>query len=503
MHVPALAPLRISKSKFVAGIQCLKRLYFQIHEPTLAEEADEGQQARLEQGQEVGLLAQRRFPGGASVDFEDGIDGALASTAALMEDASIPAIFEATFQHSNLLVRVDILQRRPRNRWRLIEVKSSVDLKPHYLYDVAIQHHVLRACGFDVSSACLMHLNRDYRYDGKQHDLKTLFTIRDQTRQVAKLDADLPALVKAQRKALAQTTPPAIAPGSQCLDPYQCEFYSHCNLDPPENHISFLPRLSARKQQELCDLGVSLIDEIPDDFPLTELQERVRASVTTGRSWISTTLRRELSRLKYPLFFMDFESLYPAIPRFAGMGPYAQISFQWSVHRRLGCANPLEHFEFLAGDQRDPRRDFIESLCNVLGKSGQIVVYNASFESQRLAELAGWHPEYKRRIENIRGRLWDLLPVVRKHVYHPKFRGSFSIKSVLPAMVPDMAYGGMEVADGSDAGLAWDQMIRTELGAAERQRFKDGPVGLLPPGHAGDGENSGAAQTISMSGGLG
>jgi hypothetical protein len=167
--MPAPAPVRLSKSKFVAGIQCLKRLYFQVHQPELAEEADEGQEARLEQGNEVGLLAQERFPGGVFVGLEDGIDDALAKTAALLNDSSVPAIFEATFQHSNLLVRVDILQRRPGNRWRLIEVKSSVDVKAYHLYDVAIQHHVLGACGLDISSVCLMHLNREYRYDGNQH----------------------------------------------------------------------------------------------------------------------------------------------------------------------------------------------------------------------------------------------------------------------------------------------------------------------------------------------
>ena len=158
--MPARAPTCISKSKFVAGIQCLKRLYFQVHQPELAEEADEGQAARLEQGQEVGMLAQRTFPNGVLVGFEDGIDDALAKTAALMDKSSVSAIFEATFQHSNLLVRVDILQRRPTNRWRLIEVKSSVEVKPHYLYDLAIQHYVLSACGLDISSADTVKLNR-------------------------------------------------------------------------------------------------------------------------------------------------------------------------------------------------------------------------------------------------------------------------------------------------------------------------------------------------------
>jgi predicted RecB family nuclease len=470
--MPAPAPIRISKSKFVAGIQCLKRLYFEVHQPELAEEVEEGQEARLEQGNEVGLLAQSRFPGGAFVGFEAGLGEALAKTAALMDDQSVPAIFEATFQHANLLVRVDVLQRRPQDRWRLIEVKSSVEVKPYHLHDVAIQNHVLSACGLDISSACLMHLNRNYRYDGKHHDPETLFTIQDLTKQVKKIDTDLPRLLKAQRKSLAQATPPEIPPGPQCTDPYRCEFFRHCNPEPPEHHISFLPRLSFKKQDALLELGVSLIPEIPEDFPLTTLQARVHASVTTGQTWMGESLQKELSKLKYPLFFMDFESIYPAIPRFSGMGPYAQIPFQWSVHGQAAPNAPLEHVEFLADDQHDPRRKFIDSLCKVLGKRGQIVVYNAGFESQRLDELAEWFPEYKDRIKNIRERLWDLLPFVRKHVYHPEFRGSFSIKSVLPALVPDMTYDGMEVAHGGEAGLAWEQMIRGELDPAERRRLK-------------------------------
>jgi hypothetical protein len=219
---------------------------------------------------------------------------------------------------------------------------------------------------------------------------------------------------------------------------------------------------------------VTIINKIPEDFPLTEHQARMRAVVTTGQTWISDALREELSELKYPLFFMDFESIYPAIPRFAGMWPYSQIPFQWSVHRQSTNSSDLEHFEFLAGDELDPRPKFIESLCAVLGKRGQIVVYNGSFESQRLSELADRSPEYGERIKGIRGRLWDLLPFIRRNVYHPQFRGSFSIKTVLPALVPNMTYEGMDVADGNEAGLTWEQITRGKLEPAERQRLKAG-----------------------------
>ena len=484
---PAPAPIRISKSKFVAGIQCLKRAYLKVHSPELADEVDEGQEARLVQGQQVGLLAQKRFSKGVSVGFEGGIEAALANTAALMDDSSVPAIFEATFQHSDLLVRVDILQRRPEGRWRLIEVKSSVSDKPHYLYDVAIQYYVLSSCGLDISSAGLMYLNRDYRFDGRQHDLEALFTIRDQVKRIKELDADLPSLFKAQRDALAQASPPDIAPGPQCRDPYECEFFSHCNPEPPEHHISFLPGLSGKRHRILSELGVNLIPEIPEDFPLTELQARMRASVTTGQTWIGPTLVKELLQLKYPLYFMDFESLNPAIPWFAGMWPYSQIPFQWSVHRQVEPDAELEHFEFLAEDDLDPRPKFIDSLCGVMGRRGQIVVYNAGFESGRLRELADWLPEYKERIQNIRGRLWDLWPFVKRHVYHPEFRGSFSIKSVLPALVPDMTYDGMEVANGNEAGsrMGADDPRQVQPNGAEVG--ERGSVGLLSARHTGDG----------------
>src|ERR1019366_2599188 len=169
---------------------------------------------------------------------------------------------------------------------------------------------------------------------------------------------------------------------------------------------------------------------------------------------------------------MDFETVNPAIPRFAGMRPYDQLPFQWSLHVQREPGAEPEHHEFLATDGADPRREFIATLCAALGGSGSIVVYNQQFESQRLSELAAWLPEFAGRIEKIQRRLWDLLHVVRNHVYHPAFAGSFSLKTVLPALVPDMTYEGMLVAGGQDAGLAWESLIRGGLGRDEHQRVR-------------------------------
>jgi len=469
----ASAPIRLSKSRFLAGLQCLKRLYLQVHQPTLAERGDEGHFARLRQGDEVGRLAQSGFPGGVLVGFAQGVDDALARTAVLLDDRSVPAIFEATVQYSNILIRVDILERRPGDRWRLIEVKSSVELKAHYIYDVAIQHHVLIKCGLDVSSVRLMHLNRDYRYDGREHHPASLFSFVEITKPIRKLDAELPGLITAQRDALGGAEPPEIEAGPQCRAPCLCEFHGHCNPEPPEHHISLLPRLSEKKFVALGALGVSVIHEIPADFELSPIQARIRTAVSTGRTWVSDSLAEELDVLAYPRYFMDFESLYPAVPRFEGMWPYCQIPFQWSVHRQLTAGGEWEHWEFLAEDERDPRPGFIKTLCEALGDRGPIIVYNAGFESTRLKQLADWLPAYRGRIAKIQARLWDLLPCVQRCVYDPQFNGSFSIKAVLPALVPEMSYDGMEVGNGGQAGLAWEQMVRGGVEPSERRRLRE------------------------------
>jgi hypothetical protein len=155
------------------------------------------------------------------------------------------------------------------------------------------------------------------------------------------------------------------------------------------------------------------------------------------------------------------------------MSPYDQIPFQWSVHVQRHPGTGPEHYEFLAEDSSDPRPEFVRALCQVMGNKGSVLAYNSGFESGCLASLAEELPQYKDQIENIQGRLWDPLPVIRAHAYHLEFRGSYSLKSVLPALVPDMGYGGMEVSEGSDAGLAWEKMLHAEPGSEERRRLRD------------------------------
>jgi predicted RecB family nuclease len=463
--------MTISKSKYCAGVQCLKRLYLLVHSPELAAQPDAAAEAIIEQGHEVGMLARTLFPGGVEVACSRGLVDAIRATRALVANPEVQAIFEGVFEHQNVLVKVDILHRRRDGRWRLIEVKSTSDLKDQHIEDVAIQYRVVSRSGVDVASACLAHVNRNYVYQGGDIDVWRFFRIKNLTRGVQRLQPKLTFQLRSEFTVLGMPKAPDVAPGRHCLQPVTCEFYDRCNLARPDDHIGYLPRIHASAMEELDAIGVDSIRDIPDDFDLTENQRRAATSVQTGEPWFDPQLRHMLSGLVYPLYFADFETLNRAIPPYAGMRPYDQRPFQWSMHVRRAPGAEPEHYEFLATDSSDPRREFITSLCAALEDSGSIVVYSG-FESQRLSELASWFPEFADQIGTIQARLFDLLPVVREHTYHPAYAGSYSIKSVLPALVPDMTYDGMAVANGQEAGLTWESLLCATLSCDERQRIE-------------------------------
>jgi hypothetical protein len=346
---------------------------------------------------------------------------------------------------------------------------------------VSIQKYVMGGCGVQVKDTNVMHLSRNYVYDGavgadgrRVYDISRLFATEEVQPQS---DGQVSRTLEEQFRVLAQPQPPHVRPSSQCNSPYDCEFYDHCHPVWPDGDIGSLP-IAGCKIEALRDAGITLIDQLPglialmERFHLTKKECKFALGAKEKEVQINPALGAELGALRYPLYFMDFETVFPALPLFAGLRPYDQLPFQWSVHVLSKPGTEPEHFEFLAADTNDPRRDFISSLCAVMGEIGNIVVYNETFESQRLSELTSWPPGFDGRIENIQGRLWDLLPRMRKHVYHPAFAGSYSLKYVLPALVPEMTYEGMAVADGQQAGLAWESLVRGDLDQVERNRIK-------------------------------
>lgn len=468
---PATPP-RLSKSKFLAGLQCLKRVYLEIHRPYLATPPDMATQAMLDMGREIGLVAQRRFPGGVLVAA--GVrqrEAALARTAALLEDPTVPAIFEAAIECHGVLVRVDILERKPdggadASGWRLIEVKSSTKVKDLHLSDLAIQSYVLLQAGIRLVGSCLMHINTGYRYEGGELDLEHLFRVDDVSDAVATRRAQVPGLLAEMKERLAALEPPAVEPGHHCLSPYECPFWAHCTKDKPRRWIY---RLSGPKATvgRLAQQGIATIDEIPAEMPLSLIQHRMKDNVER----ISSRLRPALESIRHPVHHIDFETIMPAVPRFSLTRPYQAIPMQWSNHVE-DQSGVVAHHEFLHDQPTEPRRRWAESLIESLGEQGTICVYSA-YEEAVIRQVMGDFPEFRSTLRSILKRLWDVQAVIRAHYYHPDFEGSYSLKSVLPALVRSAGYEDLTIREGGQAAAAYYHMVFVETDWIERTAIRE------------------------------
>lgn len=456
-------PATLSKTRFLSGCQCPLKLWFDIHEPRLAPPPDEALKAVFQTGRRVGELARRRWPGGILVHGVPGRpDAAFERTRALMDDPAVPAIYEAAVAHGGAMTRVDVLARAPGGAWDLVEVKSGTRVKEPHDLDVAVQYWVLRGAGLDVRRAGVLVLNREYVYPGGELDLDALFRFEDLSEGVEARLGDIDSKVAELHAVAARDEPPDIPIGEHCFTPYDCPYFAHCSRDVvfPEHPIDVLPHLKGWRREGLETQGIEAVEDIPDDYDLTEAQARVRECIVSGRPWRSAGLRDALEAVDWPLRALDFEAANIAVPRYAGTRPYDAIPFQFSCHVQPAPGGGIEHREFLAEDDGDPREALARALLDAAGKGGSILVYSG-YESRVIGDLAAWLPHLADDLLALRPRLVDLLKILERHYCHPDFGGSYSIKAVLPVLVPDMSYEDMAVADGRAAGRAWMRLVDT------------------------------------------
>lgn len=441
----------------MAGLQCHKLLWWMAHEPAAPElEVDAARQAVYDQGHRVGALARTYVPGGVLVDLpHDAYAQRLEATRRALAEGA-PAVYEAAFRADGVFVSVDILERlgleRRERGFGLTEVKSTTSVKLQHLADVAVQAHVLRRSGLDVGRMEVMHLNRACAYP----DLSNLFTRADVTEPVEARLAAVPGEIAAMTAMLAGPLP-SVPTGAHCSVPYECPFTERCWPVPPPHHVSTLYAMR-RRALELDELGYRTIFDLPEDFPLGAAADRQRRAVQTGRMVVEPTLAAALARFAPPVGFLDFETVGLAIPVWNGCHPYDAVPVQFSAHvpDERGVLQPRA---WLADGPADPRPALAERLLAACEGTHPIVAYNARFEGDRIRELAAALPSLAARLEALAARLVDLLPVVRNHVYHPDFGGSFSLKRVLPALVPDLSYRGLAIAEGETASLELGRLL--------------------------------------------
>ena len=452
----------LSKSKYLSGLQCPKLLWHQYNAPQEIPPPDASAQAIFDTGHEVGALAQKLFPGGEEVAWNDGdFQGTLTQTKELIKKRKI--VYEASFSANNAYARADILFPVGRSSWDIIEVKSSTGVKDINIEDVAFQKYCYESAGLKISKCHLMHVNNEYVRKGDLNP-KELFAIEDVSEAVDGKLPHVPQKISEMLEVIKLKACPNICVGVQCTDPYDCPLYDKCHAFLPEHNPLTLYRYNKKKAYKLIKDGILDISQLPEETTLNDKQSIQVDCISRKKEFVNRQeIQNFLEGLRYPLYFLDFETYAFAVPPFDGTKPYQQIPFQFSLHVQDSKDSDMVHHSFLAEDRKDPRPKFIEKLRKVLGNDGDIIAYNAPFEMSRLKECAEFMSEHKLWVKAIIARFVDLLKPFRDfNYYNPMQHGSNSIKAVLPAL-SGKSYAGMNISEGGTASREYVRVTFSDV----------------------------------------
>jgi hypothetical protein len=449
----------LSKSLFIKGLQCHKLLFLRKKCPELKDEISDSQEAIFAGGRDVGIMAWELFPGGVEIPY-DGLSHQeqLDLTQQKINEGQ-KTIYEATFSHQGIFVKVDILHKG-KTGWDIYEVKASTKVKDVHIEDVAVQYYVVSGTGLPVSRAYVVHINNKYVREG-DIEVEKLFSKEDLTEEVENKQPFIKKEIEKQKQML-QGKEPVIGIGPHCDNPYTCDFHGHCWAHVPEDSV-FTIRGKGVDRFSLYNDGYLSMYDVPKDRLKPDHIMQIESNREKLVKIDQKTIQAFLKTLKYPLAFFDFETFMTAIPPFDGIKPYQQIPFQYSLHILEKPEGKLQHYEFLAMPHQDPREDLVNNLVNQIPDKGSVLVYNKSFEIGILKNLAELFPQQKKKIERIISNVVDLMaPFKNRDVYHWQMNGSFSLKAVLPAMVPELSYEHLDVSDGGMAMEAYAVMNRTD-----------------------------------------
>jgi len=460
----------LSKSNYLIGLECPSYLWLKFNAPEKIPKPNNQILHIFEVGKYVGELAKKVFPKGINIpdeDFEENIK----KTSELLKERK--PLFEAAILIDNLYSRADILVPVNEDEWDIVEVKSAARIKDINIKDVSFQKYVYEKAGLKIRKCFLMHVNKQYIKKGAIEP-KELFVQTEITENVENYIEGIEERIDEMFKVISLKKQPEITCedimnvvyGNHLID----EFYESL----PEESVFELYRIQKKVAVSLYQEGIKCIKDIPEGTKLTEKQKIQQVcSIEQKKHADREKLQKFLDSLEYPLYFLDFETMNLAVPKFDGTRPFEQTPFQYSLHIIKKEGAEPEHISFLADGIDDPRPKFMQSLKDNLGISGSIIVYSQSFEKGRLKECALAFPEFEDFVENTNKRIVDLLIPFREfHYYDPKQKGSASIKKVLPVM-SDLSYKDLEIDNGMDASIEYEKATFGDIDPSEKKKIRD------------------------------
>ncbi len=451
----------LSKSKLLAFRQCPKRLWLEIHHPELRDDSA-ATKAAFKVGYEVGEIARRLYdPKGAGTVLDPAAGHAhiLKRTTDLLK--TVQPIFEAGFAAAGAIAYADVLLPKKKKNgqrvWRMVEIKSSTEVKDYHRDDTAVQAFVARQAKLPLASIAVAHIDSKWVYPGgKQYE--GLLVEQDLTIEAFDRGAEVQGWIADAQKVAAKKKEPALSTGHHCDDPFECGFKGYCQSQEPQAKypVAWLPKVQAKALKALLEDGsVTDLRQVPDEL-LNEMQRRVKAHSLSGKTYFDRNgAAADLARHPLPAYFLDFETIFFAVPIWKGTRPYQQIPFQFSLHR-LSKTGKLAHSMHLDLSGGDPSSNLAKALVAACGQSGPVFVYNAQFEKSRIKELAARFKRSSASLLAINERIVDLLPVAQDRYYHPDQAGSWSIKSVLPT-IAKLDYRQLDGVQ--DGGMAMEAFV--------------------------------------------
>jgi Domain of unknown function(DUF2779) len=458
----------LTKSLFLSSRQCLKRLWYEVHQPL---DSPAGNSMAVVNGRAVDRVARRIQPGRV-VTREQGLVSAVEQTRRFLDGGESGVLYQAAFRDGELAAVTDIV-RTNRARVELIEIKASTAVTEEHFPDITFQTLVLQRAGLSLASAYIGHVNS--RFVLRQpDDYAGLLIEADVTSEVR---ARLPSIAEGAAEALSvmgASKPPDIPMGDQCTEPHPCPFTDRCATltgTAPEYPLAILPR-GGKTAARLAADGYTDLREVPADRLSSPVHQRVHAATASGMPVLNRAATVALRRLQPPFAYLDFETMNFAVPEIIGTRPYEQCPFQYSLHIDAADGTGLGHVDYLEVERFGDVRPLAMSLLERLPSEGPVFVYNQTLEKGALALLARLLPDLAQRLHAVAGRLFDLLPVTRAAYYHPAMRGSWSIKAVLPTLEPALGYETLtEIQDGEAAQLAFLEMRDPATDAARREEL--------------------------------
>ena len=469
--------IALSKTDFILFRECPKNVWYKIHKPDIyfKEGLSDFEKHIIDTGNEVELVARQTFPDGILIESR----GEEAQKLTLEYVAKKhPVLFQPVFLKDNFLAAVDALKfNKETGSYDIYEIKASneADKKRHF-YDLAFQVNLLKKCGVKIGGIHLTHLDPEY-VRSSELDIFKLFKSDDVTKEINNLCEEVTVEMDKALVYLSQETEPI---GSCCCiykgRSNHCSTFNHSNPHIPEYSVHDIARigLSKKKLAALVDVGSFHMHQVPEDMELSDAQRNQISAHISDKVIINNgKIAEELEQLVYPVHFIDYETFPSAIPMFDGFSPYQQIPFQFSLYVLESPDSNPKHYEFLHDESTDPSRAFAESLRKHIGNTGSVIVWSKKFECSINKQIAERVPEFKDLIESINNRTYDLMDIfVKQHYVHKNFKGSTSIKKVLPVLVPELSYKELAIQEGGAAASSWIKLIGDDLSSAEKIQLK-------------------------------